>query len=97
MRNLLLTIAAILVVGMNMYAAERKFEVQSPDGTLKAEVLLGDFGKPGGVVSLDGGKITVACGEGALAVTAVIPEGKSKMSAADFIRGRKISKGDILE
>lgn len=63
----------------------------------KAEVLLGDFGKPGEVVSLDGGKITVACGEGALAVTAVIPEGKSKMSAADFIRGRKISKGDILE
>ena len=42
MRNLLLTIAAILVVGMNMYAAERKFEVQSPDGTLKAEVLLGE-------------------------------------------------------
>lgn len=63
----------------------------------KAEVLHGDFGKPGEVISLDGGKITVACGEGALAVTAVIPEGKSKMSAADFIRGRKISKGDILE
>ena len=64
----------------------------------KAEVLHADnLGQPGEVISLDGGKITVACGEGALAVTAVIPEGKSKMSAADFIRGRKISKGDILE
>ncbi len=28
---------------------------------------------------------------------AILAEGKSKMSAADFIRGRKIEKGDILE
>ncbi|MBE6532748.1 MAG: methionyl-tRNA formyltransferase [Ruminococcaceae bacterium] len=43
------------------------------------------------------GYFTVACGEGALKITAIIPEGKGKMSAGDFIRGRKISLGDILE
>ena len=49
----------------------------------------------GCVVSLDGG-ITVACTDGCVTVTGVIPEGKGRMSAADFIRGRKISEGDIL-
>ena len=57
-------------------------------------------GNVGEVIDIDGvgqGSFTVACGEGALAVTAVIPEGKGKMSAGDFIRGRKIKSGDILE
>ncbi|MBQ1261265.1 MAG: methionyl-tRNA formyltransferase [Clostridia bacterium] len=54
-------------------------------------------GAPGEVISTDGGKILVGCGEGALEILSVIPEGKGKMSAADFIRGRKIFKGDILE
>lgn len=56
-------------------------------------------GAPGEVVALDGageGSITVACGEGALLITRVIPEGKGKMSAGDFVRGRKIQLGDIL-
>jgi methionyl-tRNA formyltransferase len=56
-------------------------------------------GAPGEVIALDGvgeGSITVACGDGALKVTRVIPEGKGKMSAGDFIRGRKIKEGDIL-
>jgi len=51
---------------------------------------------PGTVTSLDG-KITVACGRGKIDLLTVIPEGKSKMSGADFIRGRKISVGDILK
>ena len=54
-------------------------------------------GKAGEVISLENGVITVACGEGALSISAVIPEGKSKMTSADFVRGRKIAKGDILE
>jgi methionyl-tRNA formyltransferase len=56
-------------------------------------------GNAGEVVSLDGtgeGYFTVACGEGALRVSAVIPEGKGKMTAGDLIRGRKIKLGDIL-
>ena len=57
-------------------------------------------GKPGEVISLDTkgvGSFTVACGDGALKVSGVIPEGKGRMSAGDFIRGRKIEIGDILE
>ena len=56
-------------------------------------------GACGEVVALDDkgtGSFTVACGEGALVVTAVIPEGKGRMSAGDFIRGRKITLGDVL-
>lgn len=56
-------------------------------------------GSVGEVIALDDkgeGSITVACGDGALKITALIPEGKGKMSAGDYIRGRKISKGDIL-
>ena len=57
-------------------------------------------GTPGEVIALDPkgtGSFTVACGEGALKVSGVIPEGKGRMSAGDFIRGRKIELGDILE
>ena len=57
-------------------------------------------GAPGEVIDVSAsgeGSITVACGEGALLITSVIPEGKGKMSAGDFVRGRKINVGDILE
>ena len=56
-------------------------------------------GEAGEVISLNGngeGSFTVACGTGALKVSCVIPEGKGKMSAGDFIRGRKIVLGDKL-
>lgn len=52
-----------------------------------------DFGR---ILALDGGKITVACGKGAVDLLRVLPEGKGQMDCADFIRGRKISQGDIL-
>lgn len=50
----------------------------------------------GEVLSLDDGKITVACGVGAVSILRVLPEGKGSMPSADFIRGRKIDVGDIL-
>ena len=59
-----------------------------------------DKGTPGKVIELSAkgeGYITVACGEGALKITVLIPEGKGKMTAGDFVRGRKIDLGDILE
>ncbi len=43
------------------------------------------------------GGITVRCGEGSLTVTRLVPEGKGKMTAAEFIRGRRISIGDRLK
>lgn len=51
---------------------------------------------PGTVTSVEG-KITVACGRGKINLLTVVPEGKSRMSGADFIRGRKIGVGDLLK
>ena len=72
----------------------------TPDGKLlkviKSKVSeLASDALPGTVISLDGG-ITVKCGEGAVTLLTVLPEGKGRMSAADFIRGRKIAEGDVL-
>ena len=50
----------------------------------------------GTVLSLAGGKIEVACGVGSINILAVLPEGKKRMAAADFINGRKIAVGDVL-
>lgn len=53
-------------------------------------------GEAGRVVSLEHG-IEVACGNGSVLLLGVLPEGKGRMTAADFIRGRKIAIGDILK
>lgn len=56
-------------------------------------------GVPGHILALDDraeGGITVACTEGALRLTRLIPQGKGVMSAGDFIRGRKISPEDVF-
>ena len=51
----------------------------------------------GKAVSLENGKIRVLCGKGSINILKVLPEGKGRMSAADFIRGRKINEGEILK
>ena len=51
----------------------------------------------GKVISLENGKIRVLCANGSINILKVLPEGKGRMSAADFIRGRKINEGDILK
>ena len=56
----------------------------------------GQLSEPGTVLSLDDG-IEVACGQGSIRLTAVVPEGKGRMAAADYIRGRKIAPGDRLQ
>ncbi len=53
--------------------------------------------KPGTVVSLSDG-FEIACGGGTkLRVTAVLPEGKGRMKAVDFVHGRRIALGDMLK
>lgn len=56
----------------------------------------GTLAPAGTVLSTEAGRIEVACGEGSVALLSVLPEGKKRMSAADFINGRKIAKGDRL-
>ena len=74
---------------------------RTPDGkmlkVIATEVAEGAVDAPAGTVtSLSGGKITVACGEGAISLLAVLPEGKKRMPAADFINGRGVKVGDLL-
>ena len=57
----------------------------------------GENAEVGKVISLDGGEISVACGSGVVNLLRVLPEGKGRMSSADFIRGRKIAMGDMLK
>lgn len=74
----------------------------TPDGKLlkivKTEICERDSvsEEHGAVLSLDGGVIRVACSKGSVNILTLLPEGKSRMSAADFVRGRKIQLGDIL-
>ncbi len=49
----------------------------------------------GEVIFLDSA-IHVKCAEGVIALDTIVPEGKGKMNAKDFINGRKIAVGDIL-
>ena len=77
----------------------------TPDGKL-LKVVRSEVGERvcqsrrcGEVVSLDGGRIDIACGSDGsetLSLLTVLPEGKGRMAASDFIRGRKINSGDIL-
>ncbi len=53
-------------------------------------------GIPGEVTKCGAEGVTVACGDRALLVTELLPEGKRRMPAADFARGRGISVGDVL-
>ncbi len=77
---------------------------ETPDGRglTIAAASLGDScpGARPGLVTEVGAKgegfVRVACGEGSLFITRLVPEGKKNMSAGDFVRGRKIAVGDIL-
>ena len=72
-----------------------------PDGRVLKATAAKPSGKcpaaaPGKVVGTDGGAICVACRDGSIDITEVIPEGRSKMDSSSFIRGRGISEGDLL-
>lgn len=56
----------------------------------------GRHGVPGEVISLARGMVEVACGEGTLLVTEVLPLGKKRMKASDWINGRKVAVGDLF-
>ncbi len=56
-------------------------------------------GTPGTILALDmngDGGITVACGEGALTITSLRPEGKGTMTAAAYLRGACLTVGEKL-
>jgi methionyl-tRNA formyltransferase len=58
-------------------------------------VATGDRGEPGRVLAA-GDRLVVGCGEGALAVREVQPAGRTRLSVADWTRGRGIAVGARL-
>ena len=75
---------------------------KTPDGKLlkvtAAEICQKNYSNAtaGTVVSLEDGKVTIACSEGAISLLAVLPEGKGRMPASAWINGRKVAVGQIL-
>jgi methionyl-tRNA formyltransferase len=53
-------------------------------------------GEPGEVLDIDREGILVACGDGALALGLVQPEGGKAMGSRDYAQGRRVRKGDRL-
>ena len=53
-------------------------------------------GAPGEILSVDRDGIVVACGEGAVRLEKVQPEGGRAMSAWEYAQGRRVRKGDRL-
>ena len=51
---------------------------------------------PGTVIKSGKDGIVVACGSGALELIDVVPEGKRKMSAAEFARGHAGIEGEVM-
>lgn len=51
-------------------------------------------GKPGQILCAD--PLTVACGQGALVLEEVVPEGKKPMTGAAWVLGRRLKAGDSL-
>ena len=59
---------------------------------LSAEARTGE-GMPGTVLD---GRLTVACGDGALRILGLQPAGKTAMAAESFLRGRAVPRGTVL-
>ncbi len=69
---------------------------QTPKGDVKLfgpKVMDGIKGDPGEVLSATG-ELVIACGLDAIRVSGVQPEGKSRMTAHEWVRGRGASVGD---
>jgi methionyl-tRNA formyltransferase len=52
---------------------------------------------PGEVIGLENGRLTVACGEGAINVTVIQKEGARAVPVAEFLRGASIECGLVFE
>lgn len=51
-------------------------------------------GSPGEILSLE--PFVIGCGEEAIEISSLKPEGKAEMSAAEWLRGSRLSKGEFL-
>jgi methionyl-tRNA formyltransferase len=56
----------------------------------------GESGRPGDILTTDASRFAVAAGDGAVEVLELQPAGKRRMSAEEFLRGRRPQPGDRL-
>lgn len=56
----------------------------------------GDNTEPGAVLDATKDSIIIKCGGGAFEITELQPENRKRMGAGDFIKGYRITKGDVL-
>lgn len=84
-----------LVRGMDPWPSAYTFHAGKMLKVLRAAPQSGR-GAPGEILSLDKEGIVVACGEGALRLLSVQPEGGKAMSAWAFAQGRRLRKGERL-
>ncbi len=83
-----------LVRGLNPWPVAFTFLDEKSIKIYKAAVVSGFSGEPGEL--LDEKRFIVGCKDGAVEFISVQPEGKKEMSGADFIRGRRTSKGTFF-
>jgi methionyl-tRNA formyltransferase len=77
------------------------FTLTTPKGPRQVTVVAasaeaGPAAAPGVVIQADKRDWRVACGSGILRIETLIPEGKGRMSAADFLRGCPVPAGSTL-
>jgi methionyl-tRNA formyltransferase len=53
--------------------------------------------EPGEVLAVDGAGLLIACGEGAVRITAVQPSGKRRLTPAEWANGRGVAVGDRFD
>ena len=73
------------------------FELPTDGGSVRVKVLHSTAGKGGGVPGtvLDG-RLTIACGEGAIRILDLQRAGKQPMKAEEFLRGNALAAGSIV-
>lgn len=73
----------------------------TPDGKL-LKLIATTVKKTGGVLAAPGtvlaakDTLEIACGEGSIEVHRLLPEGKGRMNAAEYLCGRRLFEGDVL-
>ncbi|MDR1136110.1 MAG: methionyl-tRNA formyltransferase [Clostridiales Family XIII bacterium] len=86
-----------LIRGMNSQPGAYTMFRGAPLKLWGSEILDGVCAEsPGTVISADGGGIAVSAGGRAILLTMLQAPGKKAMTAADFIRGNRISVGEIM-
>jgi len=55
-----------------------------------------DAGLPGQIIAISKDRIDVATGKGVIGITELQPENRRRMTAAEYLRGHRISAGELL-